>query len=73
MDDLKKKWLIFAIGGLILIGAGMSITGEAIIEKAQADSVGEWFWLGTAGLVVLNAGISVFGQSIVYRIQQLRG
>ncbi len=73
MNDLKVKWLVFAISGLILIGAGISITGEAIIVKAQAETVGEWFWIGTAGLVVLNAGISVFGQSIVYRIQLLRG
>ncbi|MFP4643328.1 MAG: hypothetical protein ACLFM0_03115 [Spirochaetales bacterium] len=73
MEHLKLKWLVFAIGGLILIGAGVSITGQAIIVKSQAESAGEWFAMGTAGLVVLNSGVSVFGQSIVYRIQQLRG
>ena len=43
----KAKWLVFAIGGLVLIGAGVSIVGEAIIRKAAADP---WFWIGTAGL-----------------------
>ena len=60
----KAKWLIYAIGGLILIGAGVSIVGEAIIRKAAADP---WFWIGTAGLVVLNSGVSVFGQAVVFR------
>jgi hypothetical protein len=53
---------------LVLIGAGVSIVGEAIIRKAAAES---WFVIGTAGLVVLNAGVSVFGQAVVYRMQFL--
>jgi hypothetical protein len=61
---MKARWLAFSIAGLILIGAGVSIVGEAIIIKATG---GSWFWVGTAGLVVLNAGVSVFGQGVVYR------
>lgn len=60
----QVKWLVYAIAGLILIGAGVSIVGEAIVRKAAADP---WFWIGTAGLVVLNAGVSVFGQAVVFR------
>ena len=66
---LVKRWLIYAIGGLILIGAGVSIVGQAIIAKAGSEP---WFWMGTAGLVVLNAGVSVFGQGVIYRVQLLR-
>lgn len=62
------KWLLFSIGGLVLVGAGVSIVGEAIIIKA-AD--GAWFWPGTAGLVVLNAGVSCFGQGVIERVRAL--
>ncbi len=62
-------WLVFSIAGLILIGAGVSVVGEAIIRKAAGDP---WFVMGTLGLVVLNAGVSVFGQAVVVRVRQLR-
>jgi hypothetical protein len=62
------RWLVYAVLGLALIGAGVSIVGEAVIRKAAAEP---WFWMGTGGLVVLNAGVSVFGQAVVYRIQSL--
>ena len=59
------KWLVFSIGGLILIGLGLSITGEAIILKAAGNS---WFVMGTLGLIAVNSGVSVFGQGVIYRI-----
>ncbi|MEX2443503.1 MAG: hypothetical protein WD492_07855 [Alkalispirochaeta sp.] len=62
--DIVRRWLIFSISGLILIGAGVSVVGEAIIAKGDGAP---WFWLGTAGLVILNSGVSVFGQGVVYR------
>ncbi|MEM6883450.1 MAG: hypothetical protein AAF571_00355 [Verrucomicrobiota bacterium] len=49
-----KKYLFLAIGGLILNGFGLSLLGEAIIQKAQG---GAWFWLGTLSLICINAGI----------------
>lgn len=63
-----RRWLIYSIGGLVAIGAGVSITGQAIIEKGAGNP---WFVLGTLGLVVLNAGVSVFGQGVIYRIHYL--
>ncbi|MFW5826992.1 MAG: hypothetical protein ACOCU4_02810 [Alkalispirochaeta sp.] len=63
--NLTRRWLIFSISGLVLIGAGVSVVGQAIIAKA-ADT--PWFLMGTAGLVILNAGVSVFGQGVVYRV-----
>lgn len=70
---MTAKWLLFSIGGLILIGAGVSVIGEAIILKSAADRVGEWFWMGTLGLVILNSGVSLFGQGVVTRVQMLNG
>ena len=67
--NTKTLWLIYSILGLVLIGAGVSIVGEAIIRKAGEQS---WFLMGTGGLVVLNAGVSVFGQAVIYRIRWLR-
>lgn len=64
----KTLWLVYSILGLVLIGAGVSMVGEAVIRKAASEP---WFWMGTAGLVVLNSGVSVFGQAVVYRIRLL--
>ncbi|MFP4509312.1 MAG: hypothetical protein ACLFNQ_04205 [Spirochaetaceae bacterium] len=69
---MTAKWLLFSIGGLILIGAGVSVVGEAIILKQGAESVGDWFWMGTLGLVILNSGVSVFGQGVVTRARMLK-
>lgn len=62
-------WLLSAIAGLILIGLGLSLFGEAVISKYEQRS---WFWLGTLSLVVVNSGVSLVGQSVVYRINYLR-
>ena len=60
------KWLVFSILGLILIGAGVSIVGEAIIRKAAGSA---WFWIGTGGLVVLNTGVSFVGQGVIFKVR----
>jgi hypothetical protein len=66
---LKYKWLLFAVSGLLMIGLGLSLTGEAIIAKSRQES---WFWMGTLALVVFNAGISIFGQAVIYRWKYLQ-
>lgn len=70
MRSLRTAWLVYSIGGLILIGAGVSLVGEAIIFKGAGKP---WFWMGTAGLVVLNSGVSIFGQGVIYRVRGLLG
>ena len=64
----RTLWLFYSVFGLLLVGAGVSIVGEAVIRKAAEEP---WFLMGTLGLVVLNSGVSVFGQAIVYRVQSL--
>ena len=66
--QVRTLWLLYSVLGLLLVGAGVRIVGEAVIRKAAAEP---WFVMGTLGLVVLNSGVSVFGQAIVYRIQSL--
>jgi len=60
--NVKWKWL--APLGLTLIGAGMSITGEAIILKSEAVEWWKWVLSGTLGLTILNSGIAIFGEAV---------
>ena len=64
MASLRKKWFWFAVLGLALVGAGLSVLGEAIIAK----SVGEaWFLLGSIGLILVNSGLCFFGTAVGLR------
>jgi hypothetical protein len=67
MDQHYQKWSELAPRGLLLVGAGISITGQAIILKARRRATWKWFGLGLIGLIVLNAGLSLFGESIKHR------
>lgn len=69
LGRLRKRWLIFSIVGLILVGAGVSVTGEAIILKAGDAATIDWFLLGAAGLIVLNSGLSFFGRGVVEKVR----
>jgi hypothetical protein len=62
--NLKTKWMLFAVTGLLLVGTGLSVIGEAILLKGADEP---FFWMGTAGLVLFNAGLSFFGQAVVFR------
>ncbi|MCG8477488.1 MAG: hypothetical protein MI724_00200 [Spirochaetales bacterium] len=68
--NLRVRWLVFCITGLILVGAGVAVVGEAIIRKSSGLP---WFWIGTGGLVVLNGGLSFFGSGVIYRVRLLIG
>ncbi len=55
----------FAVAGLLAIGAGLSLFGEAVIRKAAVRAPGArpWFWMGTASLAVVNAGICLVAEA----------
>lgn len=76
MENDFYKWLAEAIGGLILIGFGLSLFGQSVIYKSRGDSVKKWFWWGTLSLIVINSGICVFGDAVktrtVYEIQKIK-
>lgn len=67
MNEHYEKWDELAPRGLIFIGLGMSITGEAISAKSRKKGFLRWFILGVIGLVCLNAGISIFGEAVKER------
>jgi hypothetical protein len=67
MKKLKRKWLLYALTGILVMGFGFSVMGEALIAKASGKSFVNWFLVGTAGLALIFAGLSVFGQAVVYK------
>jgi len=64
-----KKWLFTAPLGLVLVGAGLSLIGDAVTYRSSGAPFWHWFGYGTLALSVFNAGLSVFGQAIIYRIR----
>nr|MBI1232785.1 hypothetical protein [Cytophagales bacterium] len=66
---IKKKWLAFAVGGLLLIGFGLSLFGQAVILKYENSGFLSWFGAGTLSLILINAGISLFGQAVVFKVK----
>jgi hypothetical protein len=69
MKNLKIKWLLYAVGGILLMGFGLSLLGESIILKIEGTAFLSWFGLGTISLIIFFAGLSIFGQAIVYKCE----
>ena len=51
----NTKWFFYSVLGLLLIGFGLSVLGEAIIKKYENHP--DWFYWGTVALVIYNSGI----------------
>ena len=60
MQRDKVWWLVKGVGGLLAIGAGLSVFGEALIRKLNGDG---WFWIGTLSLVLVNFGLCLMFDS----------
>ncbi len=69
MEDAFYKWIWEAVGGLILIGLGLSLFGQSVIYKSKGEPLKKWFLWGTISLIVVNAGICVFGDAVKIRMQ----
>jgi hypothetical protein len=65
MDREKVLWLTKGVVSLLLVGAGLCVFGEALLQKMQA---GNWFGLGTLSLVLIN-----FGLCMMFDIDMLPG
>ena len=54
------RHLPFAVGGLLSVGAGLSLFGDALARKIESDAGRRprpWFARGTLALALVNAGI----------------
>ncbi len=67
MDHHYEAWSTYAPRGLLLIGAGMTLVGQATVLKARRKPGWQWFLLGALGLVVVNSGVAMFGESVKHR------
>ena len=67
-ESYFRAWRWLAPSGLMLVGLGVSLIGQAIIWKAEAAAMWPWIMMGTLGLCALNAGLSVFGEAVVRRV-----
>ena len=67
MDQHYRDWSELAPRGLLLIGAGISIVGQAITWNARRRPIWQWVIMGTVGLIVLNSGLSLFGEAVKHR------
>jgi len=70
-DAHRQRWQWQSPLGLLLVGFGASLLGQATLMKRDAaDGAGStWAWVaaGTASLVALNAGLSLFGDAVKHR------
>ena len=69
MNNLKRNWLIFSASGLVLVGFGLSLMGEALMLKYENADFQSWFWFGTLSLVVINTGLALFGKAVTLRVR----
>jgi len=64
LDHFYQNWNRFAPAGLLLMGLGLSVVGDAAGKKSQGKG---WFLQGTLGLILFNAGAAVFGEAVKNR------
>ncbi len=61
----RLRWWLYSVGGLLLIGAGLSILGEAIIAKSRGEA---WFLVGTLAIILVNTGICLVAEAVIVRL-----
>lgn len=67
MDQHYQEWSENAPRGLLLIGAGISVIGQAVVLKTRRKSALSWIIPGTLGLILFNAGVAIFGEAVKHR------
>ena len=61
----REKWAWLAPAGLVGMGLGVSLVGEATLRKGRGEP---FVACGTLALCVLNAGLCLFGESIKHSV-----
>lgn len=61
------RWWLYAVGGLMLIGSGLSFLGEAILAKNEGRA---WFLVGTVALILVNSGICLVVETVILRLKK---
>ncbi|MCE2833961.1 MAG: hypothetical protein ACK5VH_05060 [bacterium] len=63
-NNRKRRWLLQAVGGLILTGTGLSMAIDAGFRKWQGDP---WVFYGTVALIVFQSGLCLMADSVRFR------
>lgn len=63
----RLRWWLYSVGGLLFIGAGLSILGEAIIAKSRGEA---WFLVGTLAIILVNTGICLVAGAVIVRLKK---
>ncbi len=66
-QQLEKRRLWLAGGGLALVGAGLTVAMDAGNRRARSEGLARWVSQGTLGLTLVGAGLSVFGEAVALR------
>jgi len=61
------RWWLCSVGGLLMVGAGLSVLGEAIISKIRGEA---WFLVGTFALTLVNSGICLVAEAVILRLKK---
>lgn len=62
-----RVWQRFAPLGLLLVGFGLSVVGDASTRRAHGGATWSWVAEGTVGLTAVGAGLSIFGEAVKRR------
>lgn len=57
----RAAWKRLAPAGLVGVGLGVSLVGEATLRKGRGEA---YVAYGTLALCVLNAGLCLFGEAV---------
>ncbi len=63
-NEHYDKWNLFSAVGMLIIGLGLSVIGDATFSKVNGKP---WILKGTIGLILFNAGIAIFGDAVKSR------
>lgn len=66
-SNIQFRWWTYSVIGLLLVGAGMCVFGEALLSKYKNEA---WFWMGTLSLVLINSGLCFIGSAVVLKIKK---
>lgn len=67
MNEHYQKWDEMAPRGMLSIGFGLTMIGQAVLQRSRGRGFLVWFITGTIGLVAFNAGLAFFGEAIKHR------
>ena len=68
IEHYRRKWLYLAPLGLILVGFGLCLFGNALFTDQKAVGFAVWFGKGTLSLITINAGLVLIAESVKNRV-----